>query len=57
MFKSKRFIAFVVSIVLFIALLFLTDNSPMELAGALGVISTIYIGSQTLRKSSKNEFE
>ena len=52
MLKSKRFIAFSVSVILFVILLFTTNYSPMELSGALSALSFIYI---TIRKSNINE--
>ncbi|HPQ79967.1 MAG TPA: hypothetical protein PLG47_05905 [Candidatus Dojkabacteria bacterium] len=51
MFKSKRFIAFTVAVILFILLLYTTDYSPMEIAGGITTITGVYIGAQTYRKS------
>lgn len=51
MFNSKRFIAFVIAVILFVLLLLITKYSPMELAGAISLISGIYIGADTLRKT------
>lgn len=51
MFKSKRFIAFVLAVIMFVCMVFLTSYQPMELAGAISIITGIYIGGQTLRGS------
>lgn len=50
--KSKRFVAFVISVVLFTAMVFLTKYSPMESAGAISIIAGIYLGVETYRSSS-----
>jgi hypothetical protein len=52
MFTSKRFIAFVVGVLMFTTMIFLTKYPPMELAGAISVICGIYIGAETFRSSS-----
>ena len=52
MYRSKRFIAFVVGLVLFVGLIFLTQYSPFELAGSISIITGIYITNETLRKST-----
>lgn len=52
-FKSKRFVAFVVSVILFVALLFLTEYGPLEIATSISIISGIYIGAETIKKSEK----
>jgi hypothetical protein len=52
MFNSKRFVAYIISILLFILLTFLTKHSPLELAGAISVLSGIYIAGQTFRSSN-----
>jgi hypothetical protein len=49
--QSKRFVAFVISIILFVSLIFLTEKPPMDIAGSIGIICGIYIGGDTLRKS------
>lgn len=51
-FRSKRFLAFVVSVILFVALLFLTDYTPLEIASSISIITGIYIGAETIKKSS-----
>jgi hypothetical protein len=55
MYKSKRFLAYAVSIVLFILMTYTTGHSPLELAGALSTLSGIYIIAQSVRKSDSNQ--
>jgi hypothetical protein len=57
MFKSKRFVAFVVSISLFTIMIFTTKYTPMEIAGALSIIDAVYIGAQTVRGSTPEDGE
>ena len=49
--KSKRFVAFCIGVVLFVSLTLITDKTPIELATAVGILTTIYIGGDTIRKS------
>ena len=51
MFKSKRFIAFAVGVVMFTTKVFLTKYPPIELARAISVICGLYIGAETFRRS------
>lgn len=51
MLKSKRFVAFVVAVVMFVGLLLLTKYSPMELAGSISMICGIYIAGESVRSS------
>lgn len=55
MYKSKRFVAFVTSVALFILFVFLTDYPPLEIATSISIISGIYITNQSLRSSKHNE--
>jgi uncharacterized membrane-anchored protein len=50
-FQSKRFLAFVVSVVLFVVLVFLTSFAPLEIASSISIITGIYIGAETIKKS------
>lgn len=50
-FKSKRFVAFAVSVVLYVALIFLTEFAPLEIASSISIITGIYIGAETIKKS------
>jgi hypothetical protein len=50
-FKSKRFISFTISVILFLVLSLTTQHSLMEISGALSLLTTIYIGGETFRKS------
>lgn len=54
-FKSKRFVAFCVGIVLFVVMVYTTKYSPIELAGAISIITGIYIGLQSYRPSTPDE--
>ena len=54
MWKSKRFIAFSVAVVLFVAMVFLTKYPPLELGTAITMIVGVYLGAQTLRGSDKS---
>ena len=51
MFDSKRFIAFLIGIGVFIATILFTDYPPMELSGAISMLCSVYIGGETLRGS------
>ena len=53
MYRSKRFIAFCVATGLFVLMIYTTPYQPMEIAGALSIITGIYIGAQAYRKSDK----
>jgi hypothetical protein len=55
MFKSKRFVAFGISVVLFLILCLTTTYSPLELAGGVSVIAGIYISAESIRKSTTKE--
>lgn len=55
MLNSKRFIAFVISVVLFTAMVFLTKYPPMECAGAISIIAGIYLGVETYRSSNSSD--
>ena len=52
LFTSKRFIAFVISVILFVGILFFTQYTPIESATAISIIAGIYIGAETLRNST-----
>lgn len=51
-FKSKRFIAFSISVILFTLLSLTTNHSILEISGALSILTSIYIGGETFRKSN-----
>ena len=51
MLKSKRFIAFLISILVFIITILITKFSPVEVASAVSILSAIYIGADTFRPS------
>lgn len=55
MYRSKRFVAFCVGVVLFVITLYTTSYNPMELAGAITIVTGIYIGAQSLRGSTPDE--
>lgn len=50
---SKRFISFFVSLIVWIVLLLATDQDPISLATGLTMLTAIYIGAETIRKSDK----
>jgi len=52
MLKSKRFVAFIVAIVLFLLLAFLTDYNLMEIAGSIAIIAAIYTAGESFRAST-----
>lgn len=54
MFKSKRFVAVCIALLLFILMTYTTTHSPLEIAGGISTIAGIYIISQTYR-GSKDE--
>ena len=51
MLDSKRFIAFLVAVGMFVSMIFLTKYPPLELAGAISIICGIYIAGETIRGS------
>ena len=53
--KSKRFVAFIVGVILFVGLTLLTDKPPLELAEAIGILTGIYITGDTIRKSNNEK--
>lgn len=50
---SKRFIAFFISLLVFIILLLSTSIGVIELATSLSMLAGIYIGGQSIRPSNK----
>ena len=48
---SKRFIAFLLSLITFITLLSTTEQGAIELATGLTLLSGVYIGGESIRKS------
>ena len=50
-YKSKRFTAFSISTILFIIMTYTTQYTPMELSGALSILTGVYIGAETIKKS------
>jgi len=57
MFKSKRFVAFAVSLTTFIVMLIVTDYPPVDIAMSITMIVSVYIGGDSLRSSYKNNSE
>lgn len=53
MFKSKRFVVLCLSVVLFLLLIYTTSFAPMEIAGSIATITSVYITAQSIRGSSK----
>lgn len=53
MFKSSRFIAFVVAVILFTVMVYTTEYDPMAIAGAISVIAGIFIAGKTYRGAQK----
>lgn len=51
MFKSKRFVAFSIAVVLFVLMIYTTSYPVLEIAGSLTILTSIYIVSDTIRKS------
>jgi len=54
-YRSKRFLAFVVSIVLFASMVFFTSYTPIEIATGITMICAIYIGAESYRESNTNK--
>lgn len=52
-FYSKRFIAFFLSLVIFLILSLCTTLSPIEVATGLTMLCAVYIGGQSIRPSNK----
>lgn len=55
MFRSKRFVAFAVAVVLYVAMVLLTSYPPMEVATSISIITGIYIGAETFRTSGSEK--
>ena len=53
MYSSKRFIAMCISVVMFITMIYTTEHTPMEIAGAISMILSIYLGVETYKPSNK----
>lgn len=51
LFQSRRFVAYFMSMVLFVICLLVTKYDPITLATALGGLSTIYVGFATWKPS------
>jgi len=51
MLKSKRFLATVVSMIIFIIGVFFFEVKPVELATGIGIILAPYLAAQAYRKS------
>ena len=54
---SKRFIAFFLSLIIFVILLLSTTYSPVEIATGLTLLCAVYIGGQTIRASNQHKEE
>ena len=48
---SKRFKAFLIGIALFLLLVYTTDYGITEIATSITLITAVYIGGETIRKS------
>jgi len=55
MFRSKRFVAFVIAVLLFTSMVFFTKYAPLELASSISMICGIYIGAESLRGSHPDD--
>ena len=54
MFRSKRFVAFIIAIALFLLLIYTTEYGLMEISGSISILVSIYITNQSLRSSKKD---
>lgn len=52
MFNSKRFLAFIIAVILFTIMVYTTKYNPIEIATGIAIIAAIYIGAQSLRPSN-----
>ena len=57
MFLSKRFIAFILCLIVFLVLLLTTDIEPISLGTALSMLSAIYVAGESLRSSVQKMVE
>ena len=57
MFLSKRFIAFILCLIVFLVLLLTTDIEPISLGTALSMLSAIYLAGESLRSSVQKMVE
>lgn len=57
MLKSKRFVAYMISIVIFVLLALVKPYDLLALAGAISVLSAIYIGAESFKPSPKKPDE
>lgn len=53
--SSKRFVAFVVGIIIFVVGIYTTSYTPIQLAESIGIMCGIYIGGDTIRKSDTKD--
>ena len=57
MLKSKRFIAYIISLTLFVIILVTTSFNPIEVATGLTMLTGIYIGAESFKPSPKKPDE
>lgn len=51
---SKRFVAWILSLLVFVILSFKTDHEIFQVASSISLLSGIYIVSDSIRKSEKD---
>lgn len=51
-FKSKRFLVYIISLVVFIIITAISSVNVLESAGALSLLAGLYIGAETFKPSS-----
>jgi hypothetical protein len=51
-FRSSRFIAFILILIIFTIMVFTTHYTPIDIAGAISIIGGMYIIPRTLRGST-----
>ena len=53
LFDSKRFVAYIISVIIFVVCVIVTNHDPITLATAIGGLSGIYIGFESWKPSPK----
>jgi hypothetical protein len=49
---SKRFVAFILAMIVFVIVVYTTSYTPIEIATAITLITGVYVGAQSIRPSS-----
>lgn len=57
LFNSKRFIAYIISVIVYVGCVIVTQHDPITLATSIGGLTTIYVGFESWKPSFKKKVE